>query len=151
MEWVLSVSALLVAASFSAMAVYLILTLKSVSKTLDTLSRSLDGLKGDVEKVAKETEEVLRSTNRLIQDIHKKSESLNGVFQALGGVEKTIKGFNDSLGNFTVSVQEKLERNKDALAQVVQWSSIVLELKSKWEEVRNRKKPKRAEEKEFQS
>jgi uncharacterized protein YoxC len=151
MEWVLSVSALLVAASFAALAVYLIITLKSLSKTLDTLSRSLDGLKGDVEKVAKETGEVLRSTNRLIQDIHKKSESLNGVFQALGDVEKTIKGFNDSLGNFTVSVQEKLERNKDALAQVVQWSSIVLELKSKWEEVRNRKKPKRAEEKEFQS
>lgn len=142
MEWILYISALIVAISFFILVLFVGKTLKTVNKTLENVSGTLSNLEKQMEGVSKETEELLHKTNKLAEDIQHKSESLNYVVDAVKGVGETIHQFNGSIKKASNAVMNKVEKNEEKVAQVLQWSQIVMELKEKWDEMKKRKKNK---------
>ena len=81
---------------------------------------------------------LLHTTNDLASDIQGKAESLNSVVEAVKGVGDSVRKFNGSIQSITNSIEHQMEENKEKIAQVVQWSNIMLELKDKWQS-RNKK------------
>ncbi|EIJ79297.1 hypothetical protein PB1_17109 [Bacillus methanolicus PB1] len=132
MEILLYLSAIVAAISFLFLVIFLSITLRSLRSTLDNVSRTLSGLEKQLGGVTRETTELLHKTNSLADDIQKKSESLNSVIEAVKDVGHSVKKFNQSLQNITLTVNQKLEQNKDKISQVVQLGNVLFELRDKW-------------------
>lgn len=133
MEIILYLSVAVIAIAFLVLVIFLSRTLKSVQTTLDSVSRTLVGLEQQLDGVTRETTDLLHKTNTLADDIQKKSESLNGIVSAVKDVGTSVQRFNHSIQSVTTAVDQQLQRNKDKISQVVQWSNVVLELKEKWQ------------------
>ena len=69
----------------------------------------------------------------MADDISRKSESLNSVVNAVKDVGNSVQRFNQSIHNVQTMVDVQLDKNKDKISQVVQWSNVFLELKDKWQ------------------
>lgn len=129
---ILYLSAALIAIAFLVLVIYLCKTLKSLHITLDRVSSTLSGLEKQMDGVTSETTKLLHKTNALASDIQHKSESLNSVVDAVKEVGTSVRKFNSSIQAISASVNEQVENNKDKLSQVIQWSSVLLEIKDKW-------------------
>ncbi|WP_071393808.1 DUF948 domain-containing protein [Bacillus tuaregi] len=140
---ILYLSAALIAIAFFILVIYLSKTLKSVQGTLDNVSKTLSGLEQQLDGVTKETTILLHKTNELASDVQKKAEDLNSVVDAVKDVGESVKKFSGSIQSITHSMNHQLEENKDKMAQVVQWSNIILELKDKWQERKHKKNTER--------
>src|SRR5690606_34845553 len=86
--------------------------------------------------ITSETTELLNKTNKLAEDIQEKSEKLNSVVDAVKGVGESVSGFNSSIMRVSDSITTEAERNSDKIAQVVQWSNVVLGILDKVKERR---------------
>ena len=94
--------------------------------------------------ITAETTALLHKTNLLAEDIQRKSEALNTVVDSVKGVGDSIQDLNKSIKSVSSSVSEKVEENKETVAQVVQWSNVALDV---WERIKlkeNRKKLKQS-------
>lgn len=136
---ILYLSVAVIAAAFLILVIYLSRTLNSMGKTLDSVSKTLENLEKQLDGVTSETTMLLHTTNDLASDIQQKTESLNSVVDAVKGVGDSVRKFNASLRSITNEVELKTEENKDKIAQVVQWSNIMLELKDKWQTKKEKK------------
>lgn len=133
MQIILYLSAALIAIAFLVLVIYLAKTLKSLQETLSGVSGTLRGLEKQLDAVMGETHLLLQKTNALAEDIHQKSKDLNSVVTAVKDVGTTISGFNGTIKNITTSVDQTVEESKEKVAQIIQWSNILLELKDKWQ------------------
>jgi uncharacterized protein YoxC len=131
-EIILYLSVAVIAIAFLVLVISLSKTLKSLQTTLDSVSGTLDGLEKQLDGVTRETTELLHKTNNLADDISRKSESLNSVVSAVKDVGNTVQRFNQSIHNVQTMVDLQIDKNKDKISQVVQWSNVFLELKDKW-------------------
>ncbi|WAA11742.1 DUF948 domain-containing protein [Fervidibacillus halotolerans] len=145
MDAILYASVALVAIAFTVLVVYLISTLKTLSKTLEQISKTLGQAETQLKEVTEEAGKLLKKTNALAEDIQEKSEKLNTVVNGVQEVGKTIYQFNDSLQSFSGNVKNELKKNEEKVVQIIQWADIVAELKEKMEEIRRRKKQKKIE------
>ena len=136
---ILYLSVALIAVAFFILVIYLSKTLRSVEKTLDHVSHTLAGLEKQLEGVTSETTELLHKTNALASDIQEKSENLNSVVEAVKDVGNSVRKFNGTIQSITTSVDHQMDENKEKIAQIVQWSNIVLELKDKWQSRKQKK------------
>nr|WP_246860966.1 DUF948 domain-containing protein [Bacillus sp. REN3] len=125
-------SVAVIAIAFLVLVVALSKTLKSLQTTLDSVSGTLDGLEKQLDGVTRETTELLHKTNNLADDISRKSESLNSVIVAVKDVGNSVQRFNQTIHNVHSLVDQQIDRNKDKISQIVQWSNVFLELKEKW-------------------
>ncbi|PLR98175.1 DUF948 domain-containing protein [Bacillus sp. T33-2] len=132
MEIILYLSVAVIAVAFFILVMYLAKTLKSLQTTLDSVSHTLAGLEQQLDGVTRETTMLLHKTNTLADDIQKKSESLNGVVNAVKDVGNSVHRFNQTINNVQNLVDRQIDKNKDKITQVVQWSNVFLELKEKW-------------------
>jgi len=132
MKIILYLSVALIAIAFFVLVIYLSKTLKSLQVTLTNVSKTLTGLESQLDGVTTETTLLLQKTNALAEDIQQKSESLNSVVDAVKDVGATVSKFNGTLQNITKSVDVQVEDSKEKVAQIIQWSNIILELKDKW-------------------
>lgn len=133
MQIILYLSIALIAIAFLVLVIYLAKTLKSLQETLSGVSGTLRGLEKQLDAVMGETHLLLQKTNALAEDIHQKSKDLNSVVVAVKDVGTTIAGFNGTIKNITTSVDQTVEESKEKVAQIIQWSNILLELKDKWQ------------------
>ncbi|MGG3466387.1 DUF948 domain-containing protein [Neobacillus pocheonensis] len=133
MQIILYLSVALIAIAFLVLVIYLAKTLKSLQETLSGVSGTLRGLEKQLDAVMGETHLLLQKTNALAEDIHQKSKDLNSVVVAVKDVGTTIAGFNGTIKNITTSVDQTVEESKEKVAQIIQWSNILLELKDKWQ------------------
>ncbi|MDN3018198.1 DUF948 domain-containing protein [Paenibacillus sp. BSR1-1] len=133
MQIILYLSVALIAIAFLVLVIYLSKTLKSLQETLAGVSGTLKGLEKQLDGVMGETHLLLQKTNALAEDIHQKSKELNSVVTAVKDVGTTINGFNGTLKSITTSVDQTVEDSKEKVAQIIQWSNILLELKDKWQ------------------
>ena len=133
MQIILYLSVALIAIAFLVLVIYLSKTLKSLQETLAGVSGTLKGLEKQLDGVMGETHLLLQKTNALAEDIHQKSKDLNSVVTAVKDVGTTITGFNGTLKRITTSVDQTVEDSKEKVAQIIQWSNILLELKDKWQ------------------
>ncbi|MGG1675946.1 DUF948 domain-containing protein [Neobacillus sp. NRS-1170] len=133
MQIILYLSVALIAIAFLVLVIYLSKTLKSLQETLTGVSGTLKGLEKQLDGVMGETHLLLQKTNALAEDIHQKSKDLNSVVSAVKDVGTTISGFNGTLKSITTSVDQTVEESKEKVAQIIQWSNILLELKEKWQ------------------
>ncbi|MET3575361.1 DUF948 domain-containing protein [Bhargavaea ullalensis] len=134
MENLLYIAAIVAAVAFLILCIALAMTLGSLKKTLNSVSETVDGLEGQLQGLTKESTELLHKTNLLAEDIQHKSEQLNTVVQAVQGVGESFGNLNSSVRRITSSVSAEVERNEDKIAQVVQWSNVVLGIRDKWKE-----------------
>lgn len=132
LEIILYLSAALAAIAFFVLVIFIGRTLKSLQVTMDSVSKTLVGLEEQLEGVTRETTDLLHKTNALAEDIQKKSESLNTVVDAVKDVGSSIKKFNGTIQTVTSTVDKTVVENKEKVAQVIQWSNVLLELKDKW-------------------
>jgi uncharacterized protein YoxC len=130
---ILYLSAALIAIAFFILVIYLSKTLKSLQGTMNSISNTLTGLEKQLDGVTRETTILLHKTNELATDIQQKSESLTSVVDAVKDVGDSVRKFNGAIQSITSTVNSQTEQNKDKVAQVVQWSNILLELKDKWQ------------------
>lgn len=140
---ILYLSVAIIAIAFFILVVYLSRTLKSLQGTLDHVSRTLSGLEQQLEGVTKETTILLHRTNELASDVQKKAEDLNSVVAAVKDVGESVRKFSGSIQSITHSMDQQVEENKDKVAQVIQWSNIIFELKDKWQERKQKKHTER--------
>jgi len=139
MEWILYISVGLVAIFFCVLVIYIISTLKTLSKTLHNVSETLTSVDQQMKGITKETQELLVKTNALADDIQEKSAKLSSVVEAASEVGTTIRSFNKKLENVSNSISKQVEHNQEKVAQVVQITNIILELKEKWQELKRKK------------
>lgn len=86
---------------------------------------------------------LLHKTNALAEDIQGKVEKLDTVVHAVQDVGNTIQGLNNSLQKVSTSVSSSMVRNQDKVAQVVQWASVMKEMKDKWFGEKDNKRKKK--------
>ena len=86
----------------------------------------MNELSTQLEGVTTETTALLHKTNELAVDIQHKADQLSTVVDAVKGVGTTVEGLNTSVQRVTNSVVHEAERNSDKIAQVVQWSNVVM-------------------------
>ncbi|KAA9027461.1 DUF948 domain-containing protein [Niallia endozanthoxylica] len=141
---ILYISTAVIAIAFFILVIYLSRTLKSLQGTLDNVSKTLSGLEQQLEGVTKETTILLHKTNELASDVQKKAEDLNSVVHAVKDVGESVRKFSGSIQSITNSMNKQVEDNKDKIAQVVQWSNVILELKDKWQGRKQRKNTERS-------
>lgn len=132
MKIILYLSIALIAIAFFVLVIYLAKTLKSLQRTLDSVSNTLAGLEKQIEGVTTETTLLLKKTNALADDIQKKSESLNSIVNSVKNIGDSVNKFNHSIKNMTNSLDKQVEENKEKVSQIMQWSSVLFELKDKW-------------------
>lgn len=132
MNVILYLSIALIAIAFFVLVIYLSKTLKSAQSTLEHVSKTLKGFEKQLEGVTSETTTLLHKTNELADDLKMKSESLNTIVDAVRDVGTTVGKFNKTLRNITESVDTQLEESKEKVAQAIQWSNVLLELRDKW-------------------
>ena len=101
--------------------------------TLDNVAVILSGLEKQLDGVTSETTMLLHKTNALASDIQQKAENLNSVVDAVKDVGNSVRNFNGSIQKITTTVNQQIDENKDKMAQVIQWSNILLDLKDKWQ------------------
>ncbi|HEY2421662.1 MAG TPA: DUF948 domain-containing protein [Neobacillus sp.] len=136
---ILYLSVALIAIAFLVLVIYISKTLKSLQETLTSVSKTLVGLEKQLDGVTSETTILLQKTNALADDIGHKSESLTSVVEAVKDVGTTVTKFNGTLRNITNSFDHQVEQNREKISQIIQWSDVVLELKDKWKERKQRK------------
>ena len=107
--------------------------------TLDNVAVTLSGLEKQLDGVTSETTMLLHKTNALASDIQQKAENLNSVVDAVKDVGNSVRNFNGSIQKITTTVNQQIDENKDKMAQVIQWSNILLDLKDKWQERKQNK------------
>jgi len=129
----------LIAIAFLILVIYLTKTLKSLQMTLDNVAITLSGLEKQLDGVTSETTMLLHKTNALASDIQQKAENLNSVVDAVKDVGNSVRNFNGSIQKVTTTVNQQIDENKDKMAQVIQWSNILLDLKDKWQERKQNK------------
>lgn len=134
MKIILYLSVALIAIAFFILVIYLSKTLKSLQGTLASVSKTLDGLEKQLTGVTTETTVLLHKTNALADDIQQKSERLNSVVNAVKDVGETVNHFNLTLNNLSKKVDKQVEQNKDKISQVIQWGNVLIDLKDKWKE-----------------
>jgi uncharacterized protein YoxC len=139
LKLILYLSVALIAIAFLILVIYLSKTLKSLQGTLDNVSSTLSGLEKQLDGVTKETTILLHKTNELASDIQDKAEDLNSVVDAVKGVGESVRKFNGSIQNLTITMNDQLEENKDKLVNVIQWGQVILDLKDKWQERKQKK------------
>lgn len=129
---ILYLSVAVIAIAFLILVLYLAKTLKSLQSTLDSVSQTLSGLENQLQGVTQETAQLLHKTNTLAENIQKKTENLDSVFVAVKNVGTSIQGFNTTLQKVSAKAQNKLDHNEDKIAQIIQWSSAIMELRDRW-------------------
>ncbi len=134
MQIILYLSVALIAIAFLVLVIFLAKALQSLSLTLESVSKTLDGLEKQLNGVTNETTVLLHKTNAIADDIQQKSESLNSVVDAVKDVGATVSHFNQTLQSISHKVDKQVEQNKDKLSQVIQWGNVLMELKDKWKE-----------------
>lgn len=132
MKIILYLSVALIAVGFFILVISLIRTLKAMKGTLESVSKTLEGLESQLDGVTRETTELLHKTNVLAEDIQVKVEKLDTVVDAVRGVGQTVRSLNNSLMKATTSVTATMGKNQEKIAQIVQWSAAVKEIKDKW-------------------
>ena len=96
----------------------------------------MNELSTQLEGVTTETTALLHKTNELALDIQQKAEQLNTVVEAVRGVGSTVDGLNTSVQRVSNSIVHEAERNSDKIAQIVQWSNVVMGI---YDKVKDRK------------
>lgn len=134
MENLLYIAAIIAAIAFLVLCISLAVTLFSVKKTLNNVVGILEGLDTNLQNVTKETADLLHKTNELAEDIQQKSVKLNTVVDAVKDVGSSVSGLNQSIQRITSSVTSEVEKNEEKIAQVVQWSNVILSVRDKWKE-----------------
>ncbi|MGV3464115.1 MAG: DUF948 domain-containing protein, partial [Heyndrickxia sp.] len=137
---ILYLSIALIAVAFLILVISLTKTLKSMKLTLDRVSKTMEDLEGQLQGITSETTLLLHKTNELAEDIQDKSEKLNTVVYAVQDIGTTIKEFNGSIRKVSSSLSTQVVHNQDKIAQVLQWGSVLKELKDKWMEKKERNK-----------
>jgi uncharacterized protein YoxC len=140
MQMILYLSVALIAIAFLVLVIYISKTLTYLQETMTNVSKTLSGLEKQLEGVTSETTTLLQKTNALADDIQQKSESLNSVVDAVKDVGVTVTKFNGTLQNITHTFDFQVEKNKEKISQIMQWSDILLEIKDKWKERKQAKK-----------
>lgn len=140
MEAVIYISVGAIAIAFVILVIYIISTLKTLSKTLERVSNTVDSLEGQLKGVTSEAEELLKKSNILASDLQEKSEKLDSVIDSVTDIGKTVQQFNSNLARVGENVTHRVEQNQDKISQVVSWAQIALEIKEKWDDMRARKK-----------
>ncbi|MBM7701180.1 DUF948 domain-containing protein [Metabacillus iocasae] len=125
---ILYLSAAVAAIAFLYLVISISKTLKSVQQTLDSVGGTLTGLEKQMTGITTETTALLHKTNLLAEDIQRKSESLNVVVDSVKDVGDSIHDLNKSIKNVSNSVTQKVEANKESVAQVIQWSNVALDI-----------------------
>lgn len=139
MNVIAPISVGIIAIAFCILVYYVIKTLKSFSKSLEKITATVDRLEGRVEEVTIETSALLKKVNRLTDDWQEKSTKLNKIVDSSEEIANTIHAFNDSLDDISTGILKQIKNNQDKIAQVIQLGKIVLELKEKWSEIKQRK------------
>lgn len=134
MENLLYIAAIVAAIAFLILCISLAKTLSSLKNTLHSVSGTLDGLTQQLEGVTTETTALLHKTNVLAEDILQKSEKLNTVVDAVKDVGESVTGLNTTVRRVSSSIATEAERNSDKIAQVVQWSNVVIDILGKVKE-----------------
>ncbi|PKR84333.1 DUF948 domain-containing protein [Heyndrickxia camelliae] len=137
---ILYLSVALIAVAFLILVISLTKTLKSMKITMDRVSKTMEDLEGQLQGITSETTLLLHKTNELAEDIQNKSEKLNTVVYAVQDIGTTIKEFNGSIRKVSSNLSTQVVHNQDKIAQVLQWGSVLKELKDKWMEKKERKK-----------
>lgn len=133
-ENLLYIAAIVAAIAFLILCISLAMTLFSLKNTLKSVSETMGGLTTQLEGVTTETTELLHKTNDLAEDILLKAEKLNSVVDAVKGVGDSVTGLNSSVRRVSDSITTGAEQNGDKIAQVVQWSNVVMGIMSKVKE-----------------
>lgn len=134
MENLLYIAAVIAAVGFLVLCISLAVTLFSVKKTLANVAVTVEHLDSNLQDMTKETALLLHKTNALTEDIQYKSSQLNGLVTSVKGVGDTLNQFNSSMQRITSSVTNEVEKNEEKIAQVVQWSNVVLGIRDQWKE-----------------
>lgn len=137
---ILYLSVALIAVAFLVLVISLTKTLKSMKITLDRVSKTMEDLEGQMQGITTESTLLLHKTNELAEDIQRKSEKLNSVVNAVQDIGSTIKEFNGSIRKVSSSLSTQVVHNQDKIAQVLQWGSVIKELRDKWLERKESKK-----------
>ncbi|MBA4537703.1 DUF948 domain-containing protein [Bacillus aquiflavi] len=139
MEIILYASIALIAIAFFILVIYLVPALKSLKLTMNSVPKTLDGLEKQLEGVTREVAELLHKTNALAEDIQQKSKDLNTVVYAVKDVGHTVQKFNQSLSTVSQSISNGMVQNKEKISQVVQWGTVLAELRNKWKKNKQEK------------
>ena len=87
-----------------------------------------------MEAITRETTFLLEKTNTLAADIAEKSEKLNTVVDAVKNIGVSINNFNNSINKITDSISKEVDKNEEKIAQVVQWSNVVMDIAERWKQ-----------------
>jgi uncharacterized protein YoxC len=136
---ILYLSVALIAVAFLILVSSITKTLRSMKITLDRVSNTMEGLEGQMAGITSETTSLLHKTNELAEDIQQKSEKLNSVVYAVEDVGTTIKQFNESIRKVTTNLSSQVVKNQDKITQVLQWGSVIKDLRNKWMAKKERK------------
>lgn len=124
----LYVAALIVALAFALIAIYLVKTLKSVSRTLDSVADTLDGFEVQMQGITRETTDLLHKTNELAEDVQGKTAKLDVVFDGVKGIGETVKDFNESLQTLSSEITRTAEQQDDNVAKTVKWGAAIVDI-----------------------
>jgi uncharacterized protein YoxC len=98
-----ALAALIAAAAFLILVLFMIpmlvrtaKTLKTANKTIETANESLSKISADTEDLMKQTNELLAKTNDLMDDVNGKLKTIDPVVQAAADLGTSVSKLNDS-------------------------------------------------------
>lgn len=145
----IEISVAVIALAFAVLVVYLVVTLRTASRSLNQVQQTLVHLEKQVNDLSQESVKLIQTTNLLTEDVHKKVRSLDTLFQsanqvgdAVHEVTSSVKQVSAALSStFVPRVEKTAQSGNQPVSEVMQWVSLTMGLYQKVRALRSTKKP----------
>lgn len=140
----MAASVALIAVAFTALVIYLIITLKSARASLEQTNQTLAQVQSQLDRISEESLKLIQNTTLITEDVHGKMKQLDSLFESIGHVGESVNEVTSSVKQVSASVAQSLtsnvkratEQQDERLQQVIKYASAAMNL---WFKFKNHK------------
>ena len=100
--------------------------ISGIKEPIKEMKGSADNLKERMNNLTLETTSLQHHANELKEDMKVKSEKVSVVVDAAKGIKNSVTDLNSSVRAITVDVSSKVDRDREHIQQVNQWSNTAV-------------------------
>ncbi|RKN85420.1 DUF948 domain-containing protein [Paenibacillus ginsengarvi] len=142
---IIQISVACIATAFIVLVVYLVAALQTARASLKQVNETLVHIDAKLDAVTGETVKLMQQTQQIADNVQGKMNSLDTLFHSIGQVGESVSEVTASVKQVSATVSnsvrlagDKVNRERNTTAELMEWASLALHLWRKWQ---SRKRP----------
>lgn len=147
---IIQISVACIAAAFIVLVVFLVAALQSARAALQQVNETLAHIDGKMDTISAETVKLMQTTQHIADDVQGKMKSMDALFDSIGKVGESVNQITTSVKQVSATVSnsvrqagEKVNRERNLTAELMEWTSLGLHLWRKWQARKQRDEQKK--------